>query len=103
MRIDGPTSAENTGKILSSRESYPAGALVPLGPGKGREGHAHPFFQAPADEFVLVHDASRGPVVVDLFLAALQYDEPPTYHLTERGAVAVGMKPRKGGIIDLLA
>ena len=42
-------------------------------------------------------------VVIDLYHAATRYDEPPTYRLTGEGSVEVGKKPRKGGIVDLLA
>jgi hypothetical protein len=42
-------------------------------------------------------------VVIDLYLASRRYDEPTTYRLTETGSVDISKKPRKGGLIDLLA
>jgi len=77
--------------------------LVPLGLGAGRRGDEPPLPPVPADEFLLVHDPKRGAVVIDLYLAATRYDESPGYRLTEEGSVEVDTKPRKGGIIDLLA
>ena len=77
--------------------------LIPVGAGGGRKGDAPPLPRADADEFVLVHDPARGAVVIDLYHAATRYDEPPAYRLSREGAVEVGKKPRKGGIIDLLA
>jgi hypothetical protein len=74
-----------------------------MGTGESRKGFAPPLQHIPADEFILVHDESRGAVVIDLYLAALRFDEPPTYRLTGQGDVEVGKKPRKGGIVNLLA
>jgi hypothetical protein len=58
---------------------------------------------AAADEFIVVHDRVHGEVVIDLYHAATRYDESPSYRLTGKGSVEVGKKPRKGGIVDLLA
>jgi hypothetical protein len=77
--------------------------LIPVGSGDGRRGHTPPVPQAAADEFIFVHDRVHGEVVIDLYCAATHYDESPAYRLTEEGSVEVGKKPRKGGIIDLLA
>jgi hypothetical protein len=74
-----------------------------MGTGESRKGFAPPLQHIPADEFILVHDESRGAVVIDLYLAALRFDESPTYRLTGQGDVEVGKKPRKGGIVNLLA
>ena len=77
--------------------------LIPVGPGEGRKGHAPPLPHAAADEFIVVHDRVHGEVVIDLYHAATHYDESPSYRLTGKGNVEVGKKPRKGGIVDLLA
>ena len=77
--------------------------LIPVGPGEGHGGHNPPLPHAAADEFILVHDPVRGAVVIDLYHAATCYDESPSYRLTGKGTVEVDKKPRKGGIIDLLA
>jgi len=77
--------------------------LVPVGPVEDRRGRAPGLPYVRADQFVLVHDAARGAVVIDLYQAATRYDDSPTYRLSREGAVEVGKRPRKGGIIDLLA
>jgi hypothetical protein len=77
--------------------------LIPVGPGEGCRGHAPPLPHVAPEEFILVHDRAHGEVVIDLYHAATRYDEPPTYRLTGQGSVEVGKKPRKGGIVDLLA
>ena len=77
--------------------------LIPVGPGEGCRGHAPPLPHVAPEEFILVHDRVHGEVVIDLYHAATRYDEPPTYRLTGQGSVEVGQKPRKGGIVDLLA
>jgi hypothetical protein len=77
--------------------------LIPVIPGEGRGRHAPPLLHLPADEFIVVHDPVRGAIVIDLYQAATRYEESPSYRLTEKGAVEVGKKPRKGGIVDLLA
>lgn len=77
--------------------------LIPVGPGESRKGHAPPLPHAAADEFIVVHDRVHGEVVIDLYHAATHYDESPSYRLTGKGSVEVGKKPRKGGIVDLLA
>lgn len=102
MRIDGSTWTGNPDGRISSQGNPLAGDLIPVGSGEGRRRPAPSLPHIPADEFVLVHDTARGAVVIDLYLASLRYDEPPTYRLTGEG-VEVGQKPRKGGIIDLLA
>ncbi len=80
-----------------------AGMLIPVGPGEDRGGHAPPLPHTAADGFIVVHDRVRGEVVIDLYQAATRYDESPTYRLTGEGGVEIGKKPRKGGIVDLLA
>jgi hypothetical protein len=77
--------------------------LIPVGPGGGLRGDSPPSPHVPADEFLLVHDPRRGAVVIDLYHAATRYDDSPSYRLTGEGSIEVGKKPRKGGIIDLLA
>jgi hypothetical protein len=77
--------------------------LIPVGPGGGRRGDTPHLPHLPADEFICVHDPGRGAVVIDLYHVATRYDESPGYRLTGEGNVEVGKKPRKGGIIDLLA
>jgi len=74
-----------------------------MGPGEGRRGHTPPLPHTGADGFIVVHDRVHGEVVIDLYCAATRYDEPATYRLTGEGGVEVGKKPRKGGIVDLLA
>jgi hypothetical protein len=103
MRIDGSTWTGNTDWRVSSQDNPLAGALVPMGTGESRRGFAAPFHQIPSDEFLLVHDEAHGAVVIDLYLAAQRFDESPTYQLTGKGDVEVGKKPRKGGIVNLLA
>jgi hypothetical protein len=103
MRIDGSTWTGNTDGRISSPGNALAGALVPAGTGENRAGFAPPFQHIPADEFVLIHDEARGAVVIDLYLAARRFDESPTYRLTGKGDVEMGKKPRKGGIVNLLA
>jgi hypothetical protein len=77
--------------------------LIPVGPGEGRRGPAPHLPHTAADEFIVVHDRVHGEIVIDLYHAATRYDESPTYRLTGKGSVEVGKKPRKGGIVDLLA
>jgi hypothetical protein len=103
MRIDGSTWTGSTDWRISPQDNPLAGALVPLSSGESRRGFAPPLQHIPADEFILVHDESRGAVVIDLYLAALRFEESPTYRLTGQGDVEVGKKPRKGGIVNLLA
>ena len=103
MRIEGTTWTGGADSRVPSQGSPLAGMLIPVGPGGGRRGDAPPLPHAPADEFLLVHDPKRGAVVIDLYHAATRYDDSPSYRLTEEGNVEVGKKPRKGGIIDLLA
>jgi hypothetical protein len=103
MRIDGSTWTGNTDWRSPSPGNPLAGALVPMVAGESRRGFAPPFQHIPADEFILIHDESRGAVVIDLYLAAQRFDESPTYRLTGKGDVEVGKKPRKGGIVNLLA
>lgn len=103
MRIDGSIAAANADWRTSSPGNSRAGALVPLSSGESRKGFAPPFPHIPADEFIVVHDEARGTVVIDLYLAALRFDESPTYRLTGQGTVEIGRKPRIGGIVDLRA
>jgi hypothetical protein len=103
MRIDGSIAAANADWSISSLGNPRTGALIPLSSGESRKGFAPPFHHIPADEFIVVHDEAHGAVVIDLYLAALRFDESPTYRLTGQGAVEVGKKPRKGGIVNLLA
>jgi len=103
MRIDGPITAANTDWSNSFLGNSRAGALIPLSTGDSRKGFAPPFQHIPTDEFIVVHDEKRGAVVIDLYLAALRFDESPTYRLTGQGAVEIGRKLRKGGIVDLRA
>ncbi len=56
-----------------------------------------------AEGFVVVHDEAHGAVVIDLYQAALRTDESPVYRLSREGTLEVGTKPRKGGLIDLMA
>jgi hypothetical protein len=77
--------------------------LIPVGPGEDRRGQGPPVPRDRADAFVIVQDPRRGAVVIDLYQAATRYDESPNYRLTGEGGVEVGRKPRKGGIVDLLA
>ena len=102
MRIDGTNWTGSTDSRGPSRGSPPA-RCIPVSPGGGRRGDAPPLPQVPADELILVHNPKRGAVVIDLYHAATRYDDSPGYRLTEEGNVEVGRKPRKGGIIDLLA
>lgn len=103
MRIDGTTWTGNPDRTIPAQGSTPAGALIPAGSGEGRRGHVPPLPRVAAEGFVLVHDEVHGAVVIDLYHAALRTDESPTYRLSREGAVEVGRKPRKGGIIDLMA
>ena len=102
MRIDGTTWTGSPEWRVASQGNPQAGMLIPVGPGEDRRGHAPPLPHA-ADAFIVVHDRVHGEVVIDLYHAATRYDEPPTYRLTGEGGVEVGKKPRKGGIVDLLA
>jgi hypothetical protein len=77
------------------------GALIPLSPGEGRKDFVASLPHVPAGEYLVVHDEVRGPVVVDLYLASMRFDEPPSYRLTGQGTVEMGRKPRKGTILDL--
>ena len=103
MRIDGTTWTGNPDWRVPAQGNPLAGMLIPVGPGEGRKGHAPPLPHAAADEFIVVHDRVHGEVVIDLYHAATHYDESPSYRLTGKGSVEVGKKPRKGGIVDLLA
>ena len=103
MRIDGSITAANADWSKPSLGNSRAGALIPLSSGENRKGYASPFQHIPNDEFITVHDEARGTVVIDLYLAAMRFDESPTYRLTGQGAVEVGRKLRKGGIVDLRA
>lgn len=103
MIIDGSTWTATTDWRIPSQGNPLAGALVPAGSGESRKGLAPPFQHIPADEFILIHDEARGAVVIDLYLAAQRFDDSATYRLTGRGDVEIGKKPRKGGIVDLLA
>ena len=103
MRIDGSTWTGNADWRSPSLGNPLAGALVPMGTGESRKGFAPPLQHIPTNEFILVHDDAHGAVVIDLYLAAQRIDESPTYRLTEKGDVEVGKKPRKGGIVNLLA
>lgn len=103
MRIDGSTWTGSTDWRISPQDNPLAGALVPMGTGESRKSFAPPLQHIPADEFIVVHDEARGAVVIDLYLAALRFDDSPTYRLSGQGAVEVGRKPRIGGIVDLLA
>ncbi len=103
MRIDGSTWAGSTDWRSPSLGNPLAGALVPMGTGESRKGFAPPFQHIPTDEFILVHDDAHGAVVIDLYLAAQRFDESPTYQLTGQGVIETGKKPRKGGIVNLLA
>jgi hypothetical protein len=103
MRIDGTTGTVNPDWRVPAQVNPLAGMLIPVGHGDGRRGHSPPLPHVPANEFVLVHYPKRGAVVIDLYHAATRYDDSPSYRLTEEGNVEVGKKPRKGGIIDLLA
>lgn len=103
MRIDGATTAAIADRGHSSPGNPRTGALIALNPGEGRKGFAASFPHIPAGEYLVVHDEVRGAVVIDLFLAALRFDESPGYRLTGQGTVEIGRKPRKGGILDLRA
>lgn len=103
MRIEGTTWTGSTDGRLSPFGAVPAGALIPAGTGEGRRGHRSGLPDVPADPYILVHDALRGVLVIDLYHAAAQSEEPPVYRLTEKGTIEAGGKPRKGGIIDLVA
>jgi hypothetical protein len=103
MRIDAITWTENPDWRVPARGNPLTGMLIPVGPSEGRKGHAPPLPHAAADEFIVVHDRVHGEVVIDLYHAATHYDESPSYRLTGKGSVEVGKKPRKGGIVDLLA
>jgi hypothetical protein len=103
MRIDASTWTGNTDWRVSSQGNPLAGALVPVSTGESRRGFAPPFQHISTDEFLLIHDEAHGAVVIDLYLAAQRFDESPTYQLTGKGDVEVGKKPRKGGIVNLLA
>jgi hypothetical protein len=103
MRIDGSIAAANADWRIPPQDHALAGALIPLSACETRKGFAPPSQHSPIDEFIVVHDEARGAVVIDLYLAALRFDESPTYRLTEQGDIEVGKKPRKGGIVDLLA
>ena len=103
MRIDGSITARSVDWSNPPLVNSRAGALLPLSSGESRKGFAPPFQHIPTDEFIVVHDEARGAVVIDLYLAAVRSDESPTYRLTGQGAVEVGRKLRKGGIIDLRA
>jgi hypothetical protein len=103
MRIDGTTWTSNADGRLPSQGGPPAGMLVPAGYGERRRGQDAGLPDVPADPYVLVHDTARGVLVIDLYHAAARSDEPPAYRLTEKGTVETGRRPRKGGIIDLVA
>ena len=103
MRIDGTTWTGNPDWTIRPQGAGSAGGLLPAGTGDGRRGHAPPSLQVPPSGFALVHDSAHGAVVIDLYHAALRTDEAPTYRLSREGTLEVGMKPRKGGIIDLVA
>lgn len=103
MRIDGTTWTSIAAGRLPSQGGPPAGMLVPAGTGEGRRSQYPGLPDVPADPYVLVHDTARGVLVIDLYHAAARSDEPPAYRLTEKGTVEIGRKPRKGGIIDLVA
>ena len=103
MRIDSSITTGSAEWGSSSPEYSRAGALIPLSPGESRKGFAAPLQHISAGEYVVVHDEARGAVVIDLYLAALRFDESPTYRLTGQGTVEIGRKPFKGGIVDLRA
>jgi hypothetical protein len=103
MRIDGSTWTGTPDWRVSSQGNPLAVALVPVDTGESRKSFAPPFEHIPTDEFILAHDDAHGTVVIDLYLAAQRIDELPTYRLTGKGDVEVGKKPRKGGIVNLLA
>lgn len=103
MRVDGANWTGTPGWTTSPPGDTSARGLIPAGSGEGRRGHSPPLPHVSPDGFTLVHDSAHGAVVIDLHHAALRTDETPTYRLSRRGTLEVGMKPRKGGIIDLVA
>lgn len=104
MRIEGTTWTGNPDRAIQQQGHARAGALIPAGSGEGRRGHASPTPHVAAEGFVLVHDEVHGAVVIDLYHhAALRADDPPVYRLTREGVVEVETRPRKGGLIDLMA
>jgi len=90
MRIEGSTGAGFYG---------PQSTLLPS-PREGRP-YGLPPLPGPDRAFAVVHDPD-GVVVIDLHLAAMRSEEPPSYRWTP-GGLETGRKPRKGGLIDLLA
>ena len=103
MRIEGTTWTGNPDRTIPQQGHAAAGALIAAGSGEGRRGHAPPLPRVAAEGFVLVHDEAHGAVIIDLCQAALRADESPVYRLSREGALEVGTKPRKGGLIDLMA
>jgi len=103
MRIEGTSWTGNPDRTIPQLGHTPEGALTPAGSGEGRRGHSPPLPRVAAEGFVLVHDDAHGAVVIDLYQAALRADESPIYRLSREGALEVGTKPRRGGLIDLMA
>lgn len=103
MRIEGTAWTGNPDRTIPQQGHSPAGALIAAGSGESRRGHSPPLPRVAAEGFVLVHDEAHGAVVIDVYQAALRADESPVYRLSLEGALEVGAKPRKGGIIDLMA
>jgi hypothetical protein len=103
MRIDGTTWTGNPDRTIPQQGNAPAGALIPAGFSESRRGQSPPSPHVAPHGFALVHDALHGAVVIDLFHAALRAVEVPTYRISRDGAFEIDAKPRKGGIIDLVA
>jgi len=103
MRIEGTSWTGNPDWTIPQQGRTPAGALAPAGSGESRRGHSPPLPRVAAEGFVVVHDEAHGAVVIDLYQAALRTDEFPVYRLSREGTLEVGTKPRKGGLIDLMA
>ena len=103
MRIDGTTVTGRPDRAIALQGGSPAGGLIPAGSGDGRRGHLPAPPHVPPEGFAVVHDAAHGAVVIDLYRAALRTDGPPTYRLSRDGAFEIGARPRKGGLVDLMA
>jgi len=103
MRIDGTTVTGHPDRAIAVQGGSPAGELIPAGSGEGRRGHLPAPPHVPPEGFAVVHDPARGAVVIDLCRAALRADGPPTYRLSREGAFEIGARPRKGGLVDLMA
>jgi len=103
MRIEGTAWTGSPDWAIPQQGHAPTGALIPLGASESRAGQSPPSPHVPPHGFALVHDELHGAVVIDLFHAALRAAEVPTYRLSRDGAFEIDAKPRKGGIIDLVA